>query len=177
LPDLARLEIQALVRILDELSYYQLLHVEPDVSSRDLKLTYYETARTFHPDGNRGLDPEARESCHRISKVITEAYCVLRDPRKRKAYDEKLRAGESVRMQLAEARAAHAKQDAEERTGTTPQGKQFLLKAENDIQQENFASAAQNLQMALTFEPGNELFKEMLERARKSQEEARKRNR
>ena len=72
-----------------------------------------------------------------------------------------------LRMQLAEARAAHAKQDSAKRTGTTPQGKQFLLKAEADMQQGNYAGGIQNLQMALTFEPGNEHFKELLEQARK----------
>ena len=167
MPDLAQLEIQALVRIVDELSYYQLLHVDANVSSRDLKRAYYETARTFHPDGNRTLDPESRKSCHRISKVITEAYCVLRDPRKRKAYDDKIQAGEGLRMQLSEARAAHAKRDSQKRMGTTPQGKQFLLKAESDMQQENYASAIQNLQMAITFEPSNQHFKELLEVVRK----------
>ncbi len=165
--NIARLEIQALVRIMDELSYYQLLHVEPDVSSRDLKQAYYATARTFHPDTNRKLDDKTRESCHRISKVVTEAYCVLRDPRKRKAYDAKLDTEDGMRMQLSEARAAHAKQDSAKRTGTTPQGKQFLLKAEADMRREDYASASQNLQMALTFEPSNEHFKELLEEARK----------
>jgi DnaJ-class molecular chaperone len=155
------------VRILDELSYYQLLHVDANVSSRDLKRAYYETARTFHPDGNRTLDPVSQKSCHRISKVITEAYCVLRDPRKRKAYDDKIQAGEGLRMQLAEARAAHAKRDSQKRMGTTPQGKQFLLKAESDMQQGNYAGAIQNLQMAITFEPSNQHFKELLEVARK----------
>ena len=163
--ELARLEIQALSRILDELSYYQLLHVEPDVSTRNLKRSYYETARTFHPDGNRDLDPETRASCHRISKVVTEAYCVLRDPRKRKAYDAKQSQG-GLRMQLAEARAAHTKQESAKRTGATPQGKQFLLRAEADMQREDYASATRNLQMALTFEPGNELFEKLLEEAR-----------
>ena len=70
-------------------------------------------------------------------------------------------------MQLAEARAAHAKHDTAKRTGTTPQGKKYLLKAEADMRGENYASAAQNLQMALTFEPGNGHFKELLEEARK----------
>jgi DnaJ-class molecular chaperone len=167
LSDLARLEIQALVRIMDELSYYQLLHVEPDASRSDLKRAYYETARTFHPDANRDLDDKTKESCHKVSKVVTEAYCVLRDPRKRKAYDARQAEG-GLRMQLAEAKAAHAKQDSAKRTGTTPQGKQFLLKAEADMQREDYASAAQNLQMALTFEPGNAHFKELLEEARKS---------
>ncbi len=70
-------------------------------------------------------------------------------------------------MQLAAARAAHAKTQSRELTGTTPQGKQFLLKAEASIGQEDYASAIQNLQMAITFEPGNTQFKELLEEVRK----------
>jgi DnaJ-class molecular chaperone len=165
--DLSRLEIDALAKIMDELDYYQLLQVAPQVSKRDLKLSYYQISRTYHPDSNRGLDAKVRESCHRISKVMTEAYCVLRDPRKRKAYDAHLESGGGMRIQLAAARAAHAKTESEKRTGTTPQGKQFLLKAEADLLRENFTGAIQNLQMALTFEPGNAQFKELLEELRK----------
>ncbi len=165
--DLSRLEIDALAKIMDELDYYQLLQVAPEVSKRDLKLAYYQISRTYHPDSNRGLDAKVRESCHRISKVMTEAYCVLRDPRKRKAYDAHLESGGGMRIQLAAARAAHAKTESEKRTGTTPQGKQFLLKAEADLRRENFTGAIQNLQMALTFEPGNAHFKELLEELRK----------
>ena len=172
--DLARLEIQALVKIMDELDYYQLLQVEPDVSVRDLKLAYYKLSRTFHPDANRDLEPQILMGCHRISKVMTEAYCVLRDPRKRKSYDAHLDSGGGLRIQLAAARAAHAKTESEKRTGTTPQGKQFLLKAEEDIRRDNLSGAIQNLQMALTFEPGNAGFKELLEEIRKQQEAERK---
>lgn len=165
--DLSRLEIDALAKIIDELDYYQLLQVESEVSTRDLKLAYYQVSRTYHPDSNRGLDAKVRDSCHRISKVMTEAYCVLRDPRKRKAYDAHLESGGGMRIQLAAARAAHAKTESEKRTGTTPKGRQFLLKAEEDMRRENFTGAVQNLQMALTFEPGNAQFKELLEELRK----------
>lgn len=165
--DLSRLEIDALAKIIDELDYYQLLQVESEVSTRDLKLAYYQVSRTYHPDSNRGLDAKVRDSCYRISKVMTEAYCVLRDPRKRKAYDAHLESGGGMRIQLAAARAAHAKTESEKRTGTTPKGRQFLLKAEEDMRRENFTGAVQNLQMALTFEPGNAQFKELLEELRK----------
>lgn len=165
--NLTELEIDALAKIIDELSYYQLLQVEPTVSGRDLKRAYYTLSRTYHPDANRHHSDGVRSSCHRISKVLTEAYCVLRDPRKRQAYDAQLAAGGSLRIQLAEARAAHAKSDSAERMGTTPQGKQFLLKAEEQLRNDNPAGAIQNLQMALTFEPGNTGFKEMLEELRK----------
>ena len=162
-----RLEIDALAKIIDELNYYQLLQVEPNVSSRNLKLAYYEISRTHHPDANSTLDPEARATCHRISKAMTEAYCVLRDPRKRKAYDEHLSSNGGLRMQLAAARAAHAKTESQKRMGTTAQGKQFLLKAEEEMRRDNTAGAIQNIQMALTFEPNNTTFKELLEVLRK----------
>ena len=162
------LEIQALVRIMDELTYYQILNVDPDASRSDIKLAYYATARAFHPDSNRQLSPELQQNCLKISKRITEAHCVLRDPRKRKAYDAMLAEGGKVRMQLTEARDAHARQQNSERGASTPQGKQFLLKAEEDLRREDFASAIQNLQMAMTFEANNPYLKELLEVARKS---------
>lgn len=166
--DLSRLEIEAFVKILDELDYYQLLQVVPDVSRRDLKLAYYEISRTYHPNSARTHDANVGENCHRISKVMTEAYCVLRDPRKRKAYDAQLESGGGMRIQLAAAAAAHAKTESEMRTGTTPQGKQYLFKAEEELRRDNLSGAIQNLQMALTFEPGNAQFKELLEELRKS---------
>jgi DnaJ-class molecular chaperone len=161
------LEIQALVRIIDELTYYQILHVAPDASRSEIKAAYYATARAFHPDSNRELVAEMQKNCLEISKRITEAHCVLRDPRKRNAYDAKLADSRGVRMQLTEARNAHARQETEERGGRTPQGKQFLMKAQEDMRREDFASAIRNLQMAMTFEADNDYFKSLLEEARK----------
>ena len=160
------LEVRALAKIIDELSYYQILHLEPDASGRELKRAYYSTSRTFHPDANGHLDGEIQNECARISKRITEAYCVLKDPRKRQAYDEHLRSGDGLRLQLAAAKAAHARSDTESRQGKTAQGRQFLQKAKEDMQRGDKGSAASNLQMALTFEPGNEYFQELLDEAR-----------
>lgn len=168
MPDLDLLEIQALAKIMDELSYYQILHLDRSTSIREIKKAYHATSRTFHPDTNRHLDPSLRQECSRISKRVTEAYCVLRDPRRRKAYDERLDDDGRLRMQLAEARAAHVKRRTEERQGRTPQGRQFHQKATEDLAREDWASAERNLKMALTFEPDNEVFKERLEFARKS---------
>lgn len=159
---MSRHEIDALAKIMDELNYYQILQIDPTATSRDLKLAYYQVSRTYHPDANGDLEATLALTCNRISKLITEAYCVLRDPRKRTAYDAHLKSENGLRMQLAAARAAHVKTDSENRTGTTPQGKQFLLKAEEDMRCENFPGAIQNMQMAMTFEPGNKQFRELL---------------
>jgi len=164
--DLAPLEIHALAKIVDELDYYQLMHLERTATAAELKKSYRATSRAFHPDSNVKADPEVRADCIRISKRLTEAYCVLRDPRRRQAYDEHLQAGGGNRMQLAEAKAAHTRRDTEARQGKTAQGRQFFSKATAALQRRDFAAAINHLQMALTFERGNPLFEEKLAEAR-----------
>jgi DnaJ-class molecular chaperone len=157
------MEISALVRIIDELDYYQILHLEQGATQSQVKRAYFVTARVFHPDANRHLGEPLRGECSHISKRVTEAYCILRDPRRRAAYDGQCREeGGSPRIQLAEARASHAKKDSEERQGKTPQGRQFYQKARTAIQRGDTAEAVNHLQMALTFEAGNSYFKELL---------------
>jgi len=170
------LEIQALCKIIDELDYYQILHLEPDATQSDVKRAYFATSRSFHPDANRRLDDAMQRQCMQISKRVTEAYCVLRDPRRRKAYDA-LRAGPEtaasgeadgasasppVRMQLAEARASHARQDIAARQGKTREGRRFHQQALTALESGDFSGAINHLQMARTFEPDNELFQELL---------------
>ena len=139
-------EIRALARIVDELDYYQLMHLERTATAAQLKKAYHSSSRNFHPDANRSSDPQIQKDCVRISKRLTEAYCVLRDPRRRKAYAE--------------------------RQGKTPQGRQYVSKATTDLQRGDYASAVNNLQMALTFERGNPLFEEKLEEAKRLKKEA-----
>ncbi len=164
--DLAPAEIRALCKIIEELDYYQILHLGRDASPGELKKAYYATSRAFHPDANRHREPELRADCDRIAKRLTEAYCVLRDVRRRRAYDKKLDGGEGVRIQLAEAKAAHAKQESEERQGKTSQGRQFFQKAMHDLERGDTPAAVRNLQMARTFEPDNSYFQEKLSEIR-----------
>jgi DnaJ-class molecular chaperone len=165
-PAVEPLEITALSKIMDELDYYQLLNVEPGASTAEIRKAFHISSRNFHPDANRDLVGELRGHCQQISKRITEAYCVLRDARRRNAYDSSMSKGESLRIQLADAKNAHIEQRKIERTGATTQGRQFHGKAEADLKAGNLAGAIQNIQMALTFEAGNAGFKAMLEELR-----------
>jgi DnaJ-class molecular chaperone len=169
LSSLPPLEIHALVKILDELDYYQILHLQPEATQSDVKRAYFETSRTFHPDANRHLADAIGSECSRISKRVTEAYCVLRDPRRRTAYDAQRREEDgSNRMQLAEARASHARKDSEERQGKTVQGRQFYQKAAAALERGDKLGAMNHLQMALTFESQNTFFKQLLAELKKS---------
>ncbi len=160
------LEIRALVKIMDELDYYQLLGVQLDATSSQIRQAFHESSRSYHPDANRELDADLQSQCAQISKLVTEAYCILRDARRRKAYDSRVAGGESVRIQLAEARNAHAEQSTAERRGRTAQGRQYHGKAEAELKRGNLAGAIQHIQMALTFEADNTGFKNLLEELR-----------
>jgi curved DNA-binding protein CbpA len=163
---MAPTEISALARILDELDYYQLLHLPRDARPADVKRAYHATSRAFHPDGNRHHDEEVRAAIHQIAKRVTEAYSVLYDPARRKAYD-RLRASDgAVRMQLHQSSGpgGHAQADAD--VAQTPQGRQFFNLAAADLRRDDHAAAVRNLQTALTFEPNNDALKTHLAAAR-----------
>jgi curved DNA-binding protein len=62
--------------------YYKLLDVERKASQDDIQKAYRKLARKYHPDVNKTKDAEVR------FKEVSEAYEVLKDPEKRKLYDE-----------------------------------------------------------------------------------------
>lgn len=62
--------------------YYKILGVESDASQDDIRRAYRKLARKYHPDVSSEADAEAR------FKEVGEAYEALKDPEKRKAYDE-----------------------------------------------------------------------------------------
>src|SRR5215212_1163653 len=63
--------------------FYQVLGVDKSASQADIKKAYRRLARANHPDSNPG---DATK--HDTFKSVDEAYDVVGDPDKRKAYDE-----------------------------------------------------------------------------------------
>ncbi len=62
--------------------YYNILGVNKNAPQDEIRAAYRKLARKYHPDVNKDSDAEER------FKEVGEAYAVLSDPEKRKAYDQ-----------------------------------------------------------------------------------------
>lgn len=62
--------------------YYEILGVERKAGDNDIKKAFRNLARQYHPDVNKSPDAETK------FKEINEAYQILSDPQKRRAYDQ-----------------------------------------------------------------------------------------
>ena len=63
--------------------YYKILGVDKNASADEIKTTFRKLALKYHPDKTKG-DKASEEKF----KEVNEAYEVLKDPEKRKKYDE-----------------------------------------------------------------------------------------
>ncbi|MBO4750416.1 MAG: J domain-containing protein [Lachnospiraceae bacterium] len=70
--------------------YYKILEVSPDATDEAIKKSFRKLAKKYHPDTNGG-DPKAVARFQEIN----EAYSVLGEEDKRKAYDDE-RAGKKA---------------------------------------------------------------------------------
>ena len=65
-----------------EKDYYKILDVAKDADPKEIKKAYYQLAKKYHPDTNKG-DKKAQKKFQEVS----EAYECLSDETKRKQYD------------------------------------------------------------------------------------------
>lgn len=67
---------------MNDKDYYKVMGVEPGASPKEIKAAYRKLARQYHPDVNKAPDAEEK------FKALGEAYEVLKNPEKRKIYDQ-----------------------------------------------------------------------------------------
>ena len=68
-------------------NFYTLLGVDPTADSQTLKQAYLAKIKRWHPDKNPDRAQEAEEK----TKLLNQAYGILKDPEQRKNYDRMLR--------------------------------------------------------------------------------------
>ncbi|CAO3634202.1 unnamed protein product [Cunninghamella blakesleeana] len=69
----------------DPKGYYSILGVSPSATKTDIQSAFRGLAMKHHPD--RYTDPKEKEETKKKFQVISNAYSVLRDSKKRKIYD------------------------------------------------------------------------------------------
>lgn len=67
---------------MDYKDYYKIMGLSHDAAPKDVKMAYRKLARKYHPDLNKEAGAEEK------FKELGEAYEVLKDPEKRKVYDQ-----------------------------------------------------------------------------------------
>ena len=74
-------------------SYYEILGISREATLKEIKKSYHELARLYHPDSNFYadiIDDKLNSQQIELFKIITSAYHTLIDPEKRKTYDSSL---------------------------------------------------------------------------------------
>ena len=66
--------------------YYDILWLDPNASEAEIKEAYRKRVKSVHPD-HAQKTPAAKRHAEEEFKLVTEAYKVLIDPEKRRAYD------------------------------------------------------------------------------------------
>ncbi len=68
--------------------FYNILGVEPDASSDEIRKMYHKLSKKYHPDTNVD-DPDLRQWSEARMKELNQAYDTLKDPLKRAQYDHR----------------------------------------------------------------------------------------
>ena len=116
--------MKSINELLKEKNYYKILNVAENATDGEIKLAYRGLIFEYHPDKIKQTHPEIdAETANRITQILNSAYEELKDPDKRKKFDEELaalrrqreqaRAAEEYRRQREEARARQQEQERE----------------------------------------------------------------
>ncbi len=163
--------------VIDQVSYYELLGVDPTAGQDDIRRAFYDFAATFHPDGHAMRVPDERAGIQRIFARGAEAYRVLSDPSLRHRYDIQ-RAGpaRAVRMRgplsVGSMSAVHAPPPSLSAPAPKPGGspstlgrleehvtvtraRPFAQQAEALAKKREYSKAKLQLRLAMSMDPNN----------------------
>ncbi len=68
-------------------SHYDVLGVRPDATQDEIRRAYHALARRHHPDTQPDAEPSAAREAGRAMAAVNDAWEILGDPVRRRAYD------------------------------------------------------------------------------------------
>lgn len=169
-------DLLSLSRRLDAVDYYELIGVDRGVESPILQTRFHALTRQLHPDlflGSR--DREVVTAVNRIYRRMNEAYSVLKNPARRRAYDKGLQAALPGHVRLSESDLEQVRRAEKSRRGITKVGDYYWTQARGVLEaardtEFNIRPAMEEsirlLRVALAFEPENEHFQNALDQVR-----------
>lgn len=69
---------------------YAVLGVSPRATQEEIRDSYRQLAKKYHPDRVQRLSPEMQEQARKKMKEINHAWNLINNPRKRQEYDQKM---------------------------------------------------------------------------------------
>ncbi len=116
------------MQISAEKNYYKILGIAPHSKPKEIKKRYRELAKKHHPDTNKG-SKKAEENF----KLISEAYSVLSDSKKRKQYDR-------IRVQTQRAAQSHSRPYSQQQASDFDFGYKYQRQEPRGNQQDPFSN-------------------------------------
>lgn len=142
--------------------YYELLGIVRTANSDQIRSAFHRFAREHHPDNFVGV-PDQADRHTMLYQQASEAYRVLRDPTKRKLYDEGLAKGQK---RYRDDRLRETRRTMKPPGGVmlrSSKARIFFTRAHRAIKAEDWPQAKLNLKMAIQHEPENEELQAKLE--------------
>ncbi|MET0287166.1 MAG: J domain-containing protein [Polyangiales bacterium] len=142
---------------LEQLDYYTLLQVDQGATADQVRRAFHEFAARYHPDKflRSGAEKVHVERAAQIYRRGAEAYKVLTDPRRRKAYDAQLAEGNLRFDANQEPPPPPVATGAWPIRVKNPMARPFATKAEQAFKARDWGNAKVNLKMALSKDTGN----------------------
>jgi hypothetical protein len=152
---------------LDSLDYYTLLGVAEDATIDQVKSSFRNFARKYHPDRFCDADEDKRLRATRIFRRGSEAFQTLTDPQQRKAYDNALAHGQ-LRLtddgRIPEQRVSSPEpvkqvapppKTSPENPIRSEQAQAYFKRAVDAAKSQDWVTAWKALRAAMQVEPGN----------------------
>lgn len=144
-------EMSRLLELAENGTYYQLIGVTANASAGEIKKSYYQLAKKFHPDCHMGR-AQWIGSLQKLMDAFTGAYKTLSDVRAREKYDRQLAEGGAFAL----GRAKSEKQETAE---------ECLEKAKECLRGKNFAGSITWLRKCVEIAPNDSKYRAMLARS------------